>query len=77
MGNGNPGPAGVCSGLQEILMRRIGLGFVLAGLAFAAAAQIPEKVDPGTIPNYRVLMPGLATGGQPTPEGLRSLKEIH
>lgn len=56
-------------------MRKSGLAFVLAGMAFSAAAQIPEKVDPGAIPNYRVLMPGLATAGQPTPEALRSLKE--
>ena len=56
-------------------MRKSGLAIVLAGMAFSAAAQIPEKVDPGAIPNYRVLMPGLATAGQPTPEALRSLKE--
>jgi uncharacterized protein (TIGR01244 family) len=48
---------------------------VLAGMALTAAAQVPERVGPGSIPNYRVLTPGIATAGQPTLEGLRSLKE--
>lgn len=56
-------------------MRRSGLGFVFAGVAFTVAAQVPEKVDPSAIPNYRVVTPGLATAGQPTPEALRTLKE--
>jgi uncharacterized protein (TIGR01244 family) len=56
-------------------MRKIGLGFVLAGMALTVAAQIPEGVDPIAIPNYRVVKPGFATAGQPTPEALRSLKE--
>jgi len=43
--------------------------------ATAAFAQIPEAVDPAVIPNYRLLKPGLATAGQPTPEALRKLKE--
>jgi len=43
--------------------------------ATAAFAQIPESVDPAVIPNYRLLKPGLATAGQPTPEALRKLKE--
>lgn len=55
-------------------MRKSGLAFVLAGLAVTTAAQIPDRVDADTIPNYRVLLPGLATAGQPTPDGLRSLK---
>lgn len=49
--------------------------FLFAGIAAAAAAQVPETVDPSAIPNYRVVKPGLATAAQPTPEGLRSLKE--
>ena len=38
-------------------------------------AQIPESVDAGSIPNYRLVKPGLATAGQPSPEALRRLKE--
>ena len=50
---------------------------VLAVLAAAPlAAEVPESVDPAAIPNYRVVRPGLATGGQPSPEGLARLKEM-
>jgi len=47
---------------------------VLALLFQAATTQIPETVDAAAIPNYRLLKPGLATAGQPTPEALRALK---
>jgi uncharacterized protein (TIGR01244 family) len=43
--------------------------------AAPAFAQIPESVEPAVIPNYRLLKPGLATAGQPTPEALRMLKQ--
>jgi uncharacterized protein (TIGR01244 family) len=54
-------------------MRTIGFGLALAGMALTTAAQVPENV--ASIPNYRAVTPGLATAGQPSPEGLRSLKE--
>ncbi len=38
-------------------------------------AQIPESADPAAIPNYKVVRPGIATAGQPTPEALGKLKE--
>jgi hypothetical protein len=41
----------------------------------AAASGIPESVDPALIPNYRLVLPGLATAGQPSAEALRRLKE--
>ena len=56
-------------------MKKGELAVLIAAAAFTAFAQVPEKVDPGAILNYRVVKPGLATAGQPTPEGLRSLKE--
>lgn len=43
--------------------------------ALPASPQIPESVDPSVIPNYRLVKPGLATAGQPSPEALRKLKE--
>jgi uncharacterized protein (TIGR01244 family) len=55
-------------------MRKTGLVLAIAVLASSAAAQVPENVDSSLISNYRMLKPGLATAGQPTPEGLRSLK---
>jgi len=51
--------------------------FALA--VFAAAplgAEIPEAVDKTAIPNYRVIRPGLAAAGQPTPEAIGRLKEM-
>jgi uncharacterized protein (TIGR01244 family) len=48
---------------------------ILAALVAAPLlAEVPESVDPALIPNYVILRPGLAAGGQPTPEGLRQLK---
>ena len=38
-------------------------------------AQIPETADPAAIPNYKVVRPGIATAGQPTPEALKKLKQ--
>jgi uncharacterized protein (TIGR01244 family) len=37
-------------------------------------AEIPEAVDPGLIPNYRVAAPGVATAGAPSTEALSRLK---
>ena len=37
-------------------------------------AQIPESVKPSSIPNYRLVKPGLAAAGQPSPEALQQLK---
>jgi uncharacterized protein (TIGR01244 family) len=41
--------------------------------AAAAPAELPREADPAALPNYRLVRPGLATGGQPSPEGLASL----
>jgi uncharacterized protein (TIGR01244 family) len=50
---------------------------VLALLAAAPLpAQIPETVDSTAIPNYRVIRPGLATAGQPSPQALGRLKSM-
>jgi uncharacterized protein (TIGR01244 family) len=43
-------------------------------LARMAGAQIPDKVDPAEIANYRVVRPGLATSGKPSAEAVGRLK---
>jgi uncharacterized protein (TIGR01244 family) len=49
------------------------LVFVLV-LARTAGAQIPDKMDPAQIANYRLVRPGLATAGKPSSEALVRLK---
>ena len=54
---------------------------VLAALAVAAAANVaagpPQAVDAASsIPNYRLLQPDVASGGQPAPQALAKLKEM-
>lgn len=54
--------------------------FLLAPLALLPAAtragEIPVSVDAALIPSYRVIEPGLAVAGQPSPEALGRLKEM-
>jgi uncharacterized protein (TIGR01244 family) len=45
-------------------------------VSVAADQALPESVDGTLIPNYRLARPGLATGGQPTEDGLRRLGEL-
>ena len=54
------------------------LSFATLSLALArtAGAQIPESMDPALISKYRVVRPGLATGGKPSPETLDRLKAL-
>ena len=47
----------------------------ILALAAQAPAAIPESVEASAIPAYRVVQPGLATAGQPTPEATLKLKE--
>ena len=52
---------------------------LLVAVALGAAATstgVPEKVEPAVIPAYRLIRPGLATAGQPTPEALKGLREM-
>lgn len=42
--------------------------------SIALRAEIPESVDPGQIPNYRIAAPGVATAGKPSAEALSRLK---
>jgi len=51
---------------------------VLAATLGAASARagVPETVDPSAIPAYRLIHPGLAAAGQPTPEALQGLREM-
>jgi uncharacterized protein (TIGR01244 family) len=48
----------------------------LAAAVFSAAsagAGVPQAVEPAVIPAYRLIHPGLAVAGQPTPEAIRGL----
>jgi uncharacterized protein (TIGR01244 family) len=47
---------------------------LLALFAAPVLAELPESMDPALIPNYTIIRPGLAAGGQPTAEGLKQLK---
>jgi len=54
---------------------------VLLVVALVAAAagmptEPPPAVAPASIPNYRLLQPGLATAGQPAPDALAKLKDM-
>ena len=48
---------------------------VLAACLSAAVlhAQVPETVDPGQIPSYKVIAPGIVAAGQPAPDVLPKL----
>ena len=54
------------------------LVLALAGLA-AAQTEVttpPETIDASRVPFYKLLRPGLAVAGQPTPETLAQLAEL-
>ncbi len=56
---------------------RVPLLFAVGVLATAPlGAEIPEAVDKAAIPNYRVIRPGLAAAGQPSPEAIPRLREM-
>lgn len=57
-------------------MKRVAFLVALVGGAALAPAEPPLTVEPGSIPNYRLLQPGLATAGQPSPEALAKLKDM-
>lgn len=44
--------------------------------AVPVLAEMPAAMDPASIPNYKVIRPGLAFGGQPSPEALKRLREM-
>jgi uncharacterized protein (TIGR01244 family) len=54
----------------SLLVAAVALG------AAAASAGVAESVDPAAIPAYRLLHPGLAAAGQPTPKALEGLREM-
>jgi uncharacterized protein (TIGR01244 family) len=53
-------------------MTILALVLALAG----SPADVPATVDAAQIPNYRVVRPGLAAAGQPTPQALANLKAM-
>jgi hypothetical protein len=57
------------------VMKRLPVAVALATIAAAAAAEPPQTGAAGSIPDYRLLQPGLATAGEPAPEVLAKLKE--
>ena len=53
------------------------LSFAAVALVAASArAGVPQSVEPTAIRNYRLILPGLAVAGQPTPAALQGLKEM-
>jgi uncharacterized protein (TIGR01244 family) len=44
--------------------------------AAAAGAEAPAAVEPGLIPAYTLLLPGLAASGQPSPDALARLGQM-
>lgn len=62
--------------MRECMTRRL----TLLAAAFAAAAPllagIPDAVDSAEIPNYQMIGPGLAFGGQPAPKTLKQLGDM-
>jgi uncharacterized protein (TIGR01244 family) len=60
-------------------MARIIIPILLSVAVLGAApalAEMPAAVDPEAIPNYQVIRPGLAFGGQPSAETLERLGEL-
>jgi uncharacterized protein (TIGR01244 family) len=57
-------------------MKALPIVVALVAVAAAGAAEPPQTVEAGSIPNYRLLQPGLATAGQPAPETLAKLKDM-
>jgi uncharacterized protein (TIGR01244 family) len=52
------------------------VALLVSFVAPARAGEIPATVDAAQIPAYRVLAPGLASAGQPTPEALTRLGQL-
>jgi uncharacterized protein (TIGR01244 family) len=57
-------------------MRGLPVVVAVVAVAAAVAAEPPPTVEAGSIPNYRLVQPGLATAGQPAPEALARLKDL-
>lgn len=55
--------------------KRAALVAVAVLAAASVGAEVPETVDPAEIPSYRVLQPGLAAAGRPSPAALEKLKD--
>ncbi len=56
------------------MRRRSSSSLVAACLSAGALhAQVPEAVDPAEIPNYKLIAPGIAAAGQPSPEVLKKI----
>lgn len=54
----------------------LAFGCASAAVAPAVGGPRPESVESSLIPNYRLVRPDLATGGQPTESGLRRLRDL-
>jgi protein tyrosine phosphatase (PTP) superfamily phosphohydrolase (DUF442 family) len=57
-------------------MHVVPLAVALVALAAGMPTEPPPSVEPASIPNYRLLHPGLAAAGQPAPEALAKLKDM-
>lgn len=59
-----------------VILAVVAFGGPTAAVAPAAGGPLPESVEPSVIPNYSLVRPDLAGGGQPTETGLRHLREL-
>jgi uncharacterized protein (TIGR01244 family) len=57
-------------------MKCLAFAVALMAIASVSGAEPPQSVDAASIPAYRLLQPGLAAAGQPTPEALSKLKDM-
>ena len=62
------------SGAGASLLRLVAPWIAVAALVGGARAEVPERMEAGEIPHYRVVREGLATGGKPSAEALQRLK---
>jgi uncharacterized protein (TIGR01244 family) len=58
------------------MLRRLALSFATVVVALPALAGVPETMEASQIPSYRLVRPGLAFGGQPSPETLGRLADL-
>jgi len=57
-------------------MKRLPAVVALVTSVACTSMRLPEAVDPASIPDYRLLHPGLATAGQPAPQVLAKLEDM-
>ncbi len=59
-----------------VILAIVAFGCATAAVAPAVGGRLPESVESSLIPNYLLVRPDLASGGQPTESGLRRLRDL-